>query len=58
LQLSPPPTEELDATWREKSARLDRTIETLERISAALYVTAERPGALCQAVVDAAGHHF
>jgi signal transduction histidine kinase len=46
------------AAWREKSARLDRTIETLERISAALCVTPEGPGALCGAVVDAASHHF
>lgn len=46
------------AAWREKSARLDRTIETLERISAALCVTPEGPGALCRAVVDAASHHF
>jgi signal transduction histidine kinase len=46
------------AAWREMSARLDRTIETLERISAALWVTPEGPGALCRAVVDAASHHF
>ncbi len=46
------------AAWREKSVRLDRTIETLERISAALCVTPEGPGALCRAVVDAAEHHF
>jgi signal transduction histidine kinase len=46
------------AAWREKSARLDRTIETLERTSAALCVTHEGPGALCEAVVEAAGHHF
>lgn len=46
------------AAWREKSARLDRTIETLERISSALCVTPEGPGALCEAVVEAAGHHF
>jgi signal transduction histidine kinase len=46
------------AAWREKSARLDRTIETLEHISAALCVTAEGPTAVCQAVVEAAGHHF
>jgi signal transduction histidine kinase len=46
------------ADGREKSARLDRTIETLERISAALCITPEGPGALCHAVVDAAGHHF
>ncbi len=46
------------AAWGEKSARLDRTIETLERISAALCITAEGPTAVCQAVVEAAGHHF
>jgi signal transduction histidine kinase len=46
------------AAWREKSARLDRTIETLERISAALCATPGGPGALCEAVVEAAGHHF
>ena len=46
------------AAWREKSARLDRTIETLERISAALCVAPEGPGALCEAVVEAAAHHF
>jgi signal transduction histidine kinase len=44
--------------WRAKSARLDRTIETLERISAALYATSEGPVALCEAVVEAAGHHL
>ena len=43
------------AAWREKSARLDRTIETLERISADLCVTPDGPGALCQALVDAVG---
>jgi signal transduction histidine kinase len=48
----------LYAAWREKSARLDRTIETLERISAALCVTPQGPGALCEAVVEAAAHHF
>jgi signal transduction histidine kinase len=46
------------AAWREKSARLDRTIETLERISTALCSTPDGPGALCEAVVEAAGHHF
>jgi signal transduction histidine kinase len=46
------------AAWREKSARLDRTIETLERISTALCATPDGPGALCEAVVEAAGHHF
>ena len=42
----------------ERPARLDRTIETLGRISAALCVIPEGPGALCQAVVEAASHHF
>ncbi len=46
------------AAWREESARLDHTIETLEHISAALCVTAEGPTALCRAVVEAAGQHF
>lgn len=46
------------AAWREKSARLDRTIETLERISTALCATPDGPGALCEAVVEAAGYHF
>jgi signal transduction histidine kinase len=48
----------LYAAWREKSARLDRTIETLERISAALCLTPQDPRALCEAVVEAAAHHF
>jgi signal transduction histidine kinase len=46
------------AAWREKSARLDRTIETLERISTALCTTPEGPVVLCEAVVEAAGHHL
>ena len=46
------------AAWRHKSARLDHTIETLERISAALCATPEGPDAVCHAVVDAAAHHF
>jgi signal transduction histidine kinase len=46
------------AAWRDKSARLDHTIETLERISAALCAAPEGPGAVCDAVVDAAAHHF
>jgi signal transduction histidine kinase len=48
----------LNVAWREKSARLDRTIETLERTSAALCMTPQDPGALCEAVVEAAAHHF
>ncbi len=46
------------AAWRDKSARLDHTIETLEWISAALCATPDGPGALCDAVVEAAAHHF
>ncbi|MBV9415399.1 MAG: GAF domain-containing protein, partial [Solirubrobacterales bacterium] len=46
------------AAWRDKSARLDHTIETLERISAALCTTPEGPDAVCDAVVEAAAHHF
>ncbi|MGO9820069.1 MAG: GAF domain-containing sensor histidine kinase [Solirubrobacteraceae bacterium] len=46
------------AAWRDKSARLDHTIETLEWISAALCAAPDGPGALCDAVVEAAAHHF
>jgi signal transduction histidine kinase len=46
------------AAWREKSARLDHTIETLERISFALCAAPDGPGAVCDAVVEAAAHHF
>jgi signal transduction histidine kinase len=46
------------AAWRDKSERLDRFIETLERISTALCAAPEGPGALCDAVVEAAAHHF
>jgi signal transduction histidine kinase len=46
------------AAWRENTRRLDRSIETLERISSALCAAPEGPGALCDAVVEAAAHHF
>ncbi len=46
------------AAWRENSERLDRSIETLEHISAALCAASEGPDALCDAVVEAAAHHF
>jgi signal transduction histidine kinase len=46
------------AAWRENSRRLDRSIETLERISSALCAAPDGPGALCNAVVEAAAHHF
>jgi signal transduction histidine kinase len=46
------------AAWRENSERLDRSIETLERISTALCAAPEGPGVLCDAVVEAAAHHF
>jgi signal transduction histidine kinase len=46
------------AAWRDNSARLDRTIETLGRISTALCAAPDGPSALCDAVVEAAAHHF
>jgi signal transduction histidine kinase len=46
------------AAWRENTERLDRSIETLERISSALCAAPDGPGALCDAVVEAAAHHF
>jgi signal transduction histidine kinase len=46
------------AAWRENSERLARSIETLERISTALCAAPEGPGALCDAVVAQAAHHF
>jgi signal transduction histidine kinase len=46
------------AAWRDNSERLDRSIETLEHISAALCAGSEGPDALCEAVVEAAAHHF
>lgn len=46
------------AAWRRKSERLDRTLETLKEISSALCATTDGPVALCEAVVDAAAHHF
>jgi signal transduction histidine kinase len=46
------------AAWRDNSERLDRSIETLERISTALCAAPEGPAALCDAVVEAAAHHF
>jgi signal transduction histidine kinase len=46
------------AAWRDKSDRLDHTIETLERISSALCTAPAGPVAVCDAVVEAAAHHF
>jgi signal transduction histidine kinase len=46
------------AAWRDKSARLDHTIETLERTSSALCAAPAGPVAVCDAVVEAAAHHF
>ncbi|HEX4009699.1 MAG TPA: GAF domain-containing sensor histidine kinase [Solirubrobacteraceae bacterium] len=46
------------AAWRDNSARLDRSIETLEWISTALCAAPDGPDALCDAVVEAAAHHF
>ena len=48
----------LDAAGRDKSARLDHTIGTLERISSALCAAPAGPVAVCDAVVEAAAHHF
>src|SRR5437660_11823282 len=45
------------AAWRDKSARLDHTIETLERISSALCAAPAGPIAVCDAVVEAAAYH-
>jgi signal transduction histidine kinase len=46
------------AAWRDKSDRLDHTIETLERISSALCAAPAGPVAVCDAVVEAAARHF
>ncbi|MGH9119998.1 MAG: histidine kinase [Acidimicrobiales bacterium] len=46
------------SAWRSKSDRLERSIDTLKEISAALCTTTEGPVALCEAVVEAAAHHF
>ena len=46
------------AAWRDKSDRLDHTIGTLERISSALCAAPAGPVAVCDAVVEAAAHHF
>ncbi len=46
------------AAWRDKSARLDHTIETLERISSALCAAPAGPVAVCDVVVEAAARHF
>jgi signal transduction histidine kinase/DNA-binding CsgD family transcriptional regulator len=48
----------LHPAWRDKSARRDHTIETLERISSALCAAAAGPVAVCDAVVEAAAHLF
>jgi signal transduction histidine kinase len=44
--------------WRDNPARLDHTIGTLERISSALCAAPAGPVAVCDAVVEAAAHHF
>ncbi|AQA04361.1 hypothetical protein BVC93_20210 [Mycobacterium sp. MS1601] len=46
------------AEWRRKSHGLDRAIEAIKAISAALCTTTHGPLALCEAVVDALGRHF
>jgi signal transduction histidine kinase len=46
------------AEWRRKSRGLDRAIEALKAISAALCTTTNGPRALCEAVVEALERHF
>ncbi|MGH2882665.1 MAG: GAF domain-containing protein, partial [Solirubrobacteraceae bacterium] len=48
----------LHAARRDKSARPDDAIETLERISSALSAAPPGPMAVCDAVVEAAAHLF
>ncbi|HEV7648879.1 MAG TPA: histidine kinase [Actinophytocola sp.] len=46
------------AEWRRTSHGLDRAVEALRAISAALGTTTSGPDALCDAVVDALARHF
>src|SRR5262245_32453679 len=46
------------AEWRRTSHGLDRAIEALRAISAALCVTPSGPDALCDAVVATLARHF
>lgn len=46
------------AEWRRKCHGLDRAIEAIKAISAALCATTNGPLALCEAVVGALGRHF
>ena len=46
------------AEWRRTSHGLDRAIEALRAISAALCTTTSGPDALCDAVVEALARHF
>jgi len=46
------------AEWRRTSHGLDRAVEALRAISAALCTTTSGPDALCEAVVDALARHF
>ncbi|MGH3757816.1 histidine kinase [Actinophytocola sp.] len=46
------------AEWRRKSHGLDRAVEALRAISAALCTTTSGPDALCDAVVAALARHF
>jgi signal transduction histidine kinase len=46
------------AEFRRKSQGLDRAIEAIKAISAALCTTTNGPQALCEAVVEALGNHF
>ncbi len=53
-----PSTPSVYAAWRNKSDRLDHTMETLERISSALCAAPAGSVAVCDAVVEAAAHNF
>lgn len=46
------------AEWRRTSHGLDRAVEALRALSAALCTTTSGPDALCAAVVDALNRHF
>jgi signal transduction histidine kinase len=46
------------AEWRDQSRHLERAIQSVRSISAALCATTHGPQALCAEVIDAAAQHF
>lgn len=46
------------AEWRDQSRRLERAIQSMRSISAALCATTHGPRTLCAEVIDAAAQHF